>query len=339
MRILISEDNPVASRVLEATLKKLGHEVVVTTDGEAALAAMTADDAPPIAIIDWEMPKLSGIEVCRRLREATIVAPAYLILLTAKSTREALVEGLDAGADDFLTKPFDQSELRVRIQAGARITELQRTLSKRVADLENAIVERQRAEDALRMLSLTDDLTGLLNRRGFHTLADHQLKAARRSGLGSMLIYGDLDGLKAINDTLGHNVGSEAIVAMAEIMRQTFRESDLLCRLGGDEFVILVGNVEPTDGPAVLGRFQRCVDAWVEQNQPKYRLAISAGAAFIEAANKLGIEELTRIADQAMYRNKRMRRESARVGAELPLYNYLALVPEYLDQPDEVTVS
>lgn len=310
MRILISEDNPVARRVLESVLTRWGHEVVATTDGEAALKALTAPDAPALAILDWEMPKLNGPDICRQVRAVANPAPTYLILLTAKNSREALVEGIEAGADDFLSKPFDQSELRVRVKAGERVVELQRTLSHRVHELEVAIVERQRAEEALRMLSLTDELTGLLNRRGFCTLAAHHLKAARRADQGSMLVYGDMDGLKHINDTLGHHTGSEAIVALAEVLRNTFRESDLLARLGGDEFTILVTNVGIDDGPSILGRLQASLDAYLQECQPPYQLALSTGATYVDPNTRMSIDELTQLADQAMYECKRARKSA-----------------------------
>jgi diguanylate cyclase (GGDEF)-like protein len=320
MRILISEDNPVARRVLESVLTRWGHDVVVTTDGEAALRVLSADDAPPLAILDWEMPKLNGPDICRRLRSIPHPAPTYLILLTAKNSREALVEGIEAGADDFLTKPFDQSELRVRVKAGERVVELQRTLSHRVHELEIAIVERQRAEEALRMLSLTDELTGLLNRRGFCTLAEHQLKAARRTSQGSMLVYGDMDGLKAINDKFGHHTGSEAIVAMAEVIRNTFRESDLLARLGGDEFTVLVTNVGIDDGPSILERLQTSLAEYIHECQPPYQLALSTGATYVDPQTRMTVDDLTHLADQAMYECKRARKAAREQGSAIASY-------------------
>ncbi|MEO6391695.1 MAG: diguanylate cyclase [Pyrinomonadaceae bacterium] len=336
MRILIAEDNPVARRVLKATLTQWGHEVVSTVDGQAALDVLAATDPPLLAILDWELPKLDGTDICRKVRELGSSTPPYLILLTARNSREALVEGLAAGADDFLTKPFDQSELQVRLQAASRIVDLQQSLATRVRDLEQAIVERQRAEEALRLLSLTDDLTGLLNRRGFFNLAEHQLKMARRQDYGSMLVYGDLDGLKAINDSLGHSVGSDAISAMAEVLRLNFRDSDLLARMGGDEFVVLVANVQCTDGPAVLNRLQRSVESYVREVAPPFRLAISTGATYVEPDTTLSLDELIVIADQAMYECKRQRRTSAELGEKLPNYVLHSAELRTPEQPHEI---
>lgn len=138
MRILIAEDDPVSRCLLEATLIKLGFEVTVTSDGHQAWEALQRD-APPIAILDWMMPGIDGIELCRRARTIQSPTPTYLILLTAKSDKGDIVQGLDAGADDYVTKPFDRRELRARINVGLRVSELQRNVADRIADLEAAL--------------------------------------------------------------------------------------------------------------------------------------------------------------------------------------------------------
>src|ERR1044072_9588295 len=149
MKILIAEDDPVSSRVLTPTRKGWGHESVVTKTGDDALAVLQQEDAPLLAILDWMMPGLTGVEICRRLRTETHEAPIYIILLTALNCKENLLEGLEAGADDYLTKPFDRHELRMRVQAGARIVSLQENLRQRVRGLEEA-------HHAVRNLSLKD---------------------------------------------------------------------------------------------------------------------------------------------------------------------------------------
>jgi phosphoserine phosphatase RsbU/P len=139
MRILIAEDEPVSRRVLEKTLVGWGHEVVVTHDGAQAWAALQAADAPPLAVLDWMMPGVDGVEVCRRVRQGQGAAPTYIILLTAKGEKGDIVEGLSAGANDYLTKPFDRAELQARVQVGATVVGLQRRLAERVAELEEAL--------------------------------------------------------------------------------------------------------------------------------------------------------------------------------------------------------
>ncbi|HYV18382.1 MAG TPA: response regulator transcription factor [Verrucomicrobiae bacterium] len=139
MRILIAEDDLVSRKMLEATLTRWGYEVLVTCDGQAALQALTGPDAPRVAILDWMMPSLDGVDVCRRIREGSVAQPPYVILLTAKGNKEDIVSGLEAGADDYIIKPFDREELRARLQAGLRIVTLQNQLAARVRELEEAI--------------------------------------------------------------------------------------------------------------------------------------------------------------------------------------------------------
>jgi diguanylate cyclase (GGDEF)-like protein len=303
MRILIADDDPVSRRVLASTLSKLGHEVVETHNGLEAWEALRADDPPPIALLDWMMPLMDGLEVCRKVRQAATY-PTYLILLTAKNSKEDLVVGLEAGADDYLTKPFDRHELRARVQAGARIIELQRSLAERVRELEEAVAERKRAEAELRNLTLTDDLTGLYNRRGFFTLADHRRKLARRMHESSLMIYTDLDGLKQINDRFGHGEGNAAITRTADILRETFRDSDVIARVGGDEFVILVANAPAEEAENVVERLFGNFRRYNERTTREYSLSVSAGAISFDSDSGSTVDQLVSLADEAMYRNK-----------------------------------
>jgi two-component system cell cycle response regulator len=309
MRILIAEDDPVSSRVLGTTLTKWGHEVVTTANGLEAWAALQKDDAPRLAILDWMMPGIEGPEVCRRVRRNIKTASTYLILLTALQHKEQMVEGLEAGADDYLTKPFDRNELRVRLQAGARIVGLQGSLAQRVLELEAAIAERKQAEKALHNLTLTDDLTGLYNHRGFFNLAEHHLKSARRTGQSSLLLYADMDGLKEINDTFGHSEGSLAIARTAGVLRQTFPNSDIVSRLGGDEFAILAQNVPRQEVGNITTRLEE--NLWTESKQNKccYQLSLSVGAVWIAYDSTLSMEQLVVTADKAMYHDKRRKKQ------------------------------
>jgi diguanylate cyclase (GGDEF)-like protein len=308
VRILIAEDDPVSSRVLAATLTKWGHDVVTTDNGLEAWAALQKEDAPRLAILDWMMPGIDGPEVCRRVRGDLKTAPIYVILLTALRDKEQMVEGLEAGADDYLSKPFDRNELRVRLQAGARIVGLQSSLAQRVKELEAAIAERKRAEEALRNLTLTDDLTGLYNHRGFFTLAEHQLKTARRARQSSLLFYADLDGLKEINDAFGHSEGSLAIAKTAEVLRQTFRDTDIVSRLGGDEFAILAQNVPSDEAKNITARLEENLCTENKQNKHCYQLSLSVGALWIPHDSTMSIDQLVGKADRAMYEHKRSKK-------------------------------
>jgi diguanylate cyclase (GGDEF)-like protein len=305
MKILIAEDDPVSRRILTANLKSWGHEVVITQNGAEALAALEQENAPLLAILDWMMPGLDGPEVCRRLRSTNGGSPIYIILLTSLNRKEDLIEGLEAGADDYLTKPFDRNELRMRVQAGARVVELQSSLRQRVRELEEAIVERKLAEQALRNLSLTDDMTGLYNHRGFFNLAQHEAKMIRRSKHKSLLIYADMDGLKEINDNYGHKTGSEAITAVADVLRHTFRDCDIIARLGGDEFAILAPNVPVRESGKLIERLRSNLQAYNDAGHHEFQLSLSIGAVEIDHKFDLGIEQEMAKADAAMYRDKR----------------------------------
>lgn len=308
MRILIAEDDPISCRILSANLTKWGHEVVVTRNGNDAWRVLRAQDAPSLAILDRVMPDVDGIEICRQLRQ--VESPVHVILLTSLNRREDLLEGLEAGADDYLTKPLDAHELRARLQAAGRILELQESLRQRVRELEQAIEERKIAEEALRNLSLTDQLTGLYNYRGFINLAEHHLKFARREQHPSLLIYADMDGLKEINDTLGHRAGSEAIAAAGKVLRSTFRDCDIIGRLGGDEFAVLVPNMQEPETAKVLERLRRNLQAYNETSSHNFTIALSIGAVEIDHEEGGNIEDQMARADEVMYREKRATKEA-----------------------------
>ncbi len=153
MKVLIAEDDPVSRRVLVAALEKFGYEVVVAADGAEAWAALQSADAPQLAILDWMMPEIDGVELCRRVRGLPTATPPYLILLTAKSGKEDVVTGLDAGANDYLTKPFDRAELRARLQVGAHVLELQGNLAARVRELEASLSQVKHLQGLLPICS------------------------------------------------------------------------------------------------------------------------------------------------------------------------------------------
>jgi sigma-B regulation protein RsbU (phosphoserine phosphatase) len=153
MKVLIAEDDPVSSRLLAATLTQFGFEVVSAVNGAEAWAVLQSVDSPSLAILDWMMPELQGVEVCRRVRQIPTATPPYLILLTAKSEKSDVVIGLDSGADDYLIKPFDRSELRARIQVGTHVLELQKHLADRVQELEAALSQVKQLQGLLPVCS------------------------------------------------------------------------------------------------------------------------------------------------------------------------------------------
>ena len=302
MRILIAEDETVSRRVLKMTLESWGHEVIEARDGAVALQILQTETPPKLAILDLSMPEMDGITVCKHVRQNNSVTPVYIILLTANTKKELIVAGLEAGADDYVTKPFDTEELHARVKVGMRMLDLQLCLAQRVAELELA-------QESLRNLSLTDDLTGLYNRRGFFTLAEQKLNSARREGRHASLIYIDMDGLKKLNDTYGHETGSRAIKEVADILHETFRSSDLLARIGGDEFVVLQTSNERNDNGNDVQRLQNNVSQHNRRHARDYDISLSIGVVSMPTDSSLSLEELLKHGDGKMYEQKRDKRK------------------------------
>jgi diguanylate cyclase (GGDEF)-like protein len=301
LKILIAEDETISRRVLKMTLESWGHEVTEACNGAAAWQMLQSPDAPKLAILDLTMPEMDGITVCHHVRQGENATPVYIILLTSKSSKLDIVMGLEAGADDYVTKPFDPDELHARVKVGIRMVELQLSLALRVAELEQA-------QETLRNLSLTDDLTGLYNRRGFFALADQHLKTARRTKRLVALIYIDMDDLKAINDTRGHKEGSNALQEIADVLRSTFRSSDIMARIGGDEFVILETYAEQNEAQNSVARLQDNLRQRNVESARDYELSLSIGVALVESDDSLTIEALLTRGDGLMYEQKRNKR-------------------------------
>ena len=289
MKILIADDDVTSRLVLAGVLKKHGHEVVVTVDGAEAWDALQRPDAPRLAILDWVMPGLSGVDVCRRARTIESDQPPYIILLTSRGQKTDIVTGLEAGADDYLAKPFDPGELLARVDVGRRLIELQARLIE--------------ARDALSHEAMHDPLTGVLNRRAFGSVLSRELSRKRRNN--NVLAVGicDIDHFKQINDTYLHQTGDEVLCGLVRIMQGNLRGHDVLGRRGGDEFVVLTEHARE-DGAAILYERLRVAIA----DNP-----IQTGAGIMPITTSFGVkiwadgeteEELLAAADAALYQAK-----------------------------------
>jgi two-component system cell cycle response regulator len=289
MRILIADDDPVSRRLLEATLVRLGHEVVAVADGTAATAALLSPDGPRLAVLDWMMPGADGLAVCRAIRQRQ--APyVYIILLTSHNRREDLVAGLDAEADDFLTKPLDVVELRARLRSGERVISLQEGLLE--------------AQEALRGLAAHDDLTGLWNRRMILDRLETELQRAKRESTHIGVAVVDLDHFKEINDTYGHAAGDGVLRYAADRMRTILRGYDYLGRYGGEEFMIVVSKADAATVTEVAERCRRAVaehPATIGDGQ--VAVTVSIGVASTHAVG-YDEEALIHTADAALYQAK-----------------------------------
>src|SRR5437867_3944798 len=216
LKVLRAEDARFARHLLQGALAGWGYEVILAEDGEQAWQALQGSEAPSIALLDWVMPGLDGLEVCRRVRQAGREPYTYIILLTGRDRQEDVVEGLAAGADDYLRKPFDNLELEARIRTGRRIVELQQELIA--------------AREALREQATTDPLTGVANRRTILDTLGRELERSRRSGTACSMIFVDFDHFKRINDAHGHPAGDAVLRQAAAAMRAILRPYDLLGR-------------------------------------------------------------------------------------------------------------
>jgi diguanylate cyclase (GGDEF)-like protein len=290
-RVLIADDSVVSRHLLEVTLRKWGYDVESSSDGLAAWNRLQRPDAPALAILDWVMPGLTGPEVCRLVRQLHSDQYTYLILLTSKSLKEDLIEGMQAGADDYVTKPFDQHELEVRLRAGIRIIELQTAL---VA-----------AREELRDQASRDSLTRLWNRSTIFELLDRELARMHREGHAVGLVMMDLDEFKSINDTYGHLVGDAVLREAARRLTTACRAYDSVGRYGGEEFLIILPGC---DDLCMLTHSERLRTAISGEPMriggTDLRISASFGCTVAHASIHTTPEMLVRAADTALYTAK-----------------------------------
>jgi diguanylate cyclase (GGDEF)-like protein len=286
--------------LLEATLRKWGYEVLVACDGAEALELLQREDAPALIILDWMMPGMTGVEVCRRIRQRDSEPYTYILLLTSKSQKEDLIEGMEAGADDYITKPFDQNELQVRLRAGIRLVDLQTQLLK--------------AREDLRDQATRDSLTRLWNRSSILTeLARELARAARESRpLGVVIV--DLDHFKHINDTYGHLAGDAVLREAARRMQNSIRQYDSIGRYGGEEFLILFPGCSKADSYAQAERLRRqLAQTEMPVNDGSVRVTASFGVTVALPGEIWTEEELIRTADEALYVAKKSGRNRVEI--------------------------
>ena len=226
MKILIADDDAVSRRLLEKMLERAGYEVISVDNGRKAVEHLLSADGPRLALIDWVMPELDGPSVCHEVRKLAEKSYVYIILLTSKESKENTVEGLKAGADDYVTKPCNPEELKARLLAGLRILQL-----------EDKLID---AREEMRFKASHDALTSLWNRGIILEFLDRELDRSRRERSFMSLLLCDVDHFKQINDVHGHPVGDEVLQRVATLLRDSLRSYDAVGRYGGEEFLILL---------------------------------------------------------------------------------------------------
>ncbi len=304
MRILLAEDDAITRRLLEAQLKNWGHELVVCSDGQQAWEQIIKDGSPKLVVLDWMMPGMDGLTLSREIRKLETKSYTYIILLTARSSKEDIIDGLEAGADDYITKPFEPQELRVRIRAATRIVQLQEDL---LYALEKS--EFQASHDAL---------TGLWNRAAILEILQRELARSHREMNSVGVIMTDIDHFKKINDTYGHLAGDEVLRQTASRLTISLRPYDAVGRYGGEEFLLVLPNCSTPEALNIAerlrGSFQENPISNVEGS---FNVSLSFGVAIIIGKDYQDTDAIIGLADEALYKAKNLGRNRVEFGGEL----------------------
>jgi diguanylate cyclase (GGDEF)-like protein len=300
MKVLIAEDDRTSALVLQKALEKRGYEVILASDGAEALQQINKRGIN-LVISDWMMPQMDGLELCRQLRSQREGGYVYVILLTTRSQREDRLNALEAGADDFLIKPFDGAELRARLHVARRILGMQDELRKRQSELErmHGALERQNVQ--LAEIAATDSLTGLKNRRHFMEALETSFNYAVRMEQPLSLAMLDVDEFKLYNDSYGHPAGDQVLCHLARALNSTSRVYDLVARYGGEEFSILLPGANLADSHFLAERIRGSIESLPWPLRP---VTASLGVATLSDETPSASALLSQ-ADQALYRSKK----------------------------------
>jgi two-component system, cell cycle response regulator len=291
MKVLIADDDDVLRHILQTQLTKWGYEVVEARNGLEAWRLLHGNDAPKMAVLDWIMPGMDGVEVCKEIRKREDHPYIYLLLLTAKHKKEDVIAGMEAGADDYIAKPFEPQELTVRLRAGRRILDLQAELLS--------------ARETLRYQATHDCMTGLLNRSATIEALRGELERANRQGSPVCLMLGDIDHFKNINDTYGHTVGDAVLCEAAQRMRTSLRTYDSVGRYGGEEFLFVLPGCDVQNARNQAERLLQAITSRpVEIPRVAISFTLSIGVVVKYNVTVDDLESLIQSADSALYAAK-----------------------------------
>ncbi len=300
MRLLVAEDDSVTRKLLEVHLTKWGHEVVACDEGSSAWEVIRGNDPPRLVILDWVMPGMDGVTLCREIRNLKERPYIYVILLTARTRKEHIIEGLEAGADDYIVKPFDVHELQVRVRVGFRIVRLQEDLMAALA-----------ASD---FQATHDALTGIWNRKAIIEKLNLELTRTAREGGRMSVLMADLDHFKRINDTHGHLAGDSVLREVVNRLLKDMRPYDSIGRYGGEEFLILCPGCGSDGGSGVAERLRTLLSQEpIVTSEGVFPVTMSFGVASVQEGNNVEADGVIKRADEALYRAKNSGRNRVKI--------------------------
>lgn len=289
-QVLIADDDHMFRRILQSWLESWGYRVIVAEDGAKAWSILQQEHPPELLILDWVMPEIDGTELCRRIRERRSSPYQYILLVTGKDDKQDVVRGLEAGADDYLTKPFDRNELRARLRVGRRILNLQQELIN--------------ARDELRFQATHDVLTGIWNRGAVLDLLHRELDRAARAKTSTSVLMLDLDHFKKVNDTYGHLTGDVVLREVANLIAHSVRPYDLLGRYGGEEFLVVLPACNKTEIEQCGDRIRLAIASTpIRTGSTEIAITASIGATVIDDGSEAQ-KEILLTADRALYQAK-----------------------------------
>ena len=313
MRILIADDDAMSRRLLQKTLETAGYSVTTVENGTLAKDQLCRPDGPRLALLDWIMPELDGPGVCRAVRQKIDHPYVYMVLLTSKESKADTIAGLESGADDYLTKPFDPEELKARLRTGLRIL-----------DLQDRLVE---AREEMRFRATHDTLTHLWNRGVITELLTREMARGCREGANIAVILGDLDHFKKINDTYGHLAGDEVLRETSKRLLGSVRSYDYIGRYGGEEFLMVLSNCEAQQAFSRAEQIRKAIsDKPIETAAGSLGVTMSMGLLLSKDWGPRPLEETLNLVDGALYAAKAAGRNCVKF-AELHAHRNVPALP------------
>lgn len=280
--VIIVDDDERLLEIFKTALSLEGYQCETASSADSALELINKTSFD-IMLTDIRMPGIEGFELTHKAKK--IIPDMAVIIMTAYAEEFSYDNAIEAGASDFIKKPFTLNELMARIQ-------------------------HVKLQEKVRTMAVTDELTGLYNRRGFFSLVEKLLQLCKREKKGIFMLYTDLDGLKKINDTFGHKEGDMALIDIANILRNNYRESDIIARIGGDEFVVIPIGTTEDSAKIATSRLQKSIEIHNSEINRSYKLSLSFGIAYYDPENPCSIDELLVQGDKLMYEQKRHKQKS-----------------------------